>query len=100
MLLANTQVCTLFISAPSSSLPGAPIDSGLSLSQWHALLCCCCTVGQYDQQKFVFSWACCCAQDAEAFAKKCNDSGGNFELFVYDDAGHAFLTAEDHRESK
>lgn len=37
-------------------------------------------------------------KDAEAFAKKCNDSGGNFELFVYDDAGHAFLTAEDHRE--
>lgn len=41
-----------------------------------------------------------CVQDAEEFAKKCNDSGGKFELFVYDDAGHAFLTAESHRESE
>ncbi len=39
-------------------------------------------------------------QDAQEFAKKVNNSGGNFELFVYDDAGHAFLTAESHRESK
>lgn len=39
-------------------------------------------------------------QDAEEFTKKVNDSGGNFELFVYDDAGHAFLTAESHRDSK
>ena len=39
-------------------------------------------------------------QDAEEFKKKVNDSGGDFELFVYDDAGHAFLTAESHRDSK
>lgn len=39
-------------------------------------------------------------QDAEEFTKKVNDTGGNFELFVYDDAGHAFLTAESHRDSK
>lgn len=39
-------------------------------------------------------------QDAEQFSKRVNDSGGNFELFVYEDAGHAFLTAESHRDSK
>ena len=39
-------------------------------------------------------------QDAQEFSKKVNDNGGNFELFVYDDAGHAFLTAEIHRDSK
>jgi acetyl esterase/lipase len=89
----------IYISASSPALPAASIDSGLSVCQCHAPQYCC-TIAQYGEQDSVPSLNCCCAQDAEAFAKKCNDSGGNFELFVYDDAGHAFLTAEDHRESK
>lgn len=39
-------------------------------------------------------------QEVEQFVKKVNDSGGQFEIHVYDDAGHAFLTSDDHRESK
>ena len=39
-------------------------------------------------------------QDAEDFRTKVNNSGGNFELYIYEDAGHAFLTAESHRDSK
>ncbi len=85
-LLADTHNCILSIFA-----------SGLHVSTY---CLCCCTIGQYGEQRSVPSLACCRAQDAEAFVKKCNDSGGDFELFVYDDAGHAFLTAEDHRESK
>ena len=39
-------------------------------------------------------------QDAEEFHTKVNDSSGDFELYIYEDAGHAFLTAESHRDSK
>lgn len=39
-------------------------------------------------------------QEVEEFVKKVNSNGGHFKLHVYDDAGHAFLTSDDHRESK
>ena len=39
-------------------------------------------------------------QEVEEFVKKVNGNGGQFELHVYDDAGHAFLTSDEHRESK
>lgn len=38
-------------------------------------------------------------QEVEEFVGKVNGAGGQFELFIYDDAGHAFLTSDDHRKS-
>jgi len=77
--------CKIDCGAPCYGIPseghGEPDDMKIPLQ------------GHYGRQDTFFP-----IKEVEQFVKKVNDSGGQFEIHVYDDAGHAFLTSDDHRE--